>query len=373
VTAGEAGVAGDSRSIARAIASDGLFPDNERALRAAPVDWADLLSLLAAQRLCGFAVRAVDAGWLDLASDQYGDLLDFHEMQLALDLRIERVAQVCVDALSNARIDVRLLKGPATSHRFYEDPALRSFGDADILVRPTDFRAAIRVVRGLGFSRKTEPPRSWFDRYVKAVCLLAGDGLEVDLHQTLAPGPYGVIIESDALFRVQPDRVLIGQRKIACLPPAVAFIHACVHAVLGDPYPRFVSLRDVVEILRGGLDECEVTQLAARWQLQPVVSRALFLAEAVLGGRLEDPIFDRYMSYRPSRRDQWRLRAYAKDGPRFARQSAATLWELTSIKDKAAYGLALALPNRHYLRTRKTSYAARIRRGVALARIWRPR
>jgi hypothetical protein len=373
VTALDETIATDAWTIARVVASHDLVPNDAGVVRAAPEDWTHLLSFLETQRLCGLALAAFDAGLLDLSEDEYDELLERHEMQLALDLRIERVVLASFAALSDAGIDARLLKGPATSRRFYADPSLRSFGDADILVPCRNFRAAIDVVHDLGFCRKRELPRPWFDHFVKAACLVADDGLEIDMHQMLVPGPYGVTIEPDALFRIKADRVFIGQRPIPCLPPGVAFIHACVHAALGDPYPRFISLRDVVEILHSGPSETEITRLVRAWNLEPVIARALALVEGVLGIRVTHTIVDRYASHRPSRRDQWRLSAYRSEAPRFAQQSAATFWELKSTKAKVAYALALGFPARAYLSARKTTYRERVWRAVAFARTWRPR
>ncbi len=366
-------VASEPWNVARVIASCDLSPDAKPITRPASSEWAHLLSLMSEQRLCGVALRAVESGILDLSERQYDELIFQHEMQLALDLRIERLVLACFDRLSQSGIDARLLKGPAISHRFYDDPALRSFGDADILVPRADFRVALDVIATIGFSRKTQLPRTWFDRYVKAACLIATDGLEVDVHQMVTPGPYGVTIEPDDLFREPPDHVMIGRHSIACLRPEMAFVHACVHAALGDPSPRLVSLRDVVAIQRGGLDEEAVRERVRTWQLEAVVARALRLAESILDVRAEGLIADHYRSYRPSRRDKWRLSCYDARGSRFPRQSAATLWELASLKDKAAYALALALPDRSYLRARGSTYSQRVRYSVTLTRASRPK
>ncbi len=363
---------GDTWNTARVIASHDLVGDSE-VISTAETNWPRLLTLLSQQRLCGLALSAVDARVFKLAGKQYDELLDQHEMQLALDLQIERLVLACFGQLENLGIDARLLKGPATSHRFYADPALRSFGDADILVRRADFRAAIDAITRIGLSRRREPPRAWFDRYVKAACLVRHDGLEVDVHQMLTPGPYGIIIEPDTLFRTPADRVLIGRRSVACLDPVMAFVHACVHAALGDPSPRFVSLRDVVTILQLGLDATELRQLVSEWQLEPVVARALSLAESVLGIRVEHSVIEGYRSYQPSRRDQWRLSSYDSGASRFDRQSAATFWELRSFRDRAEYAVALALPARTYLRARDSTYSERLRRSMSLARSWRPK
>jgi hypothetical protein len=46
---------------------------------------------------------------------------------------------------------------------------------------------------------------------------------------------------------------------------------------------------------------------------------------------------------------------------------------LASLKDKAAYALALALPDRSYLRARGSTYSQRVRYSVTLTRASRPK
>ncbi len=366
----------DSWDAARAIArvDFGSCDRNEGTEPVTPRDgeWAELLTVLATQRLSGVALLAADNGVLELTAEQYDQLFEQHEMQLALDLRVERLVLAAFEALSTAGIGALLLKGPSMARRFYDDPSLRSFGDADILVRRHDFRRAVDTLEDLGCSRRTTPPRPWFDRYVKAACFTTDDGLELDLHQLLAPGPYGFIIDTDGLFDAEPDAVRIGHVSIPCLPAPPAFVHACAHAALGDPYPRLASLRDIVAVLRAEPSDVAVAELVAAWQLEPVIARSLSLVERVLGCRPRSPIAARYRYCELSRRDRWRMSAYESDRSRFARQSAAAFWELPSIRDKVAYAAALAFPRDDYVRARATTYPRRLRDAASLALKWRP-
>lgn len=362
-----------SWDVARTIAAHDLVTTSEHVRSVAPRNWTELLTVLCEHRCCGVALHAADTGVLDLNRAQYLELLEHHETQLALDLSIERLVLVAFDALSTANIDARLLKGASTSRRFYDDPSLRSFGDADILVPRHEFRRAISIFEDLGYSRATQPPRQWFNSYVKGACLATKQGLELDLHQMLAPGPYGFVIGTNVIFERAADHVDIGPVSVPCLPAAMSFVHACVHVTLGDPYPRLTSLRDVIATLRSGVHAEEVAELVEAWNVATVVARALSLVDSVLGWRLRGAVAERYWSYRPTRRDMWRLSAYQGDGARSVRQYAAGLWELPSLRDKIAYAAALAVPNREYVRARATSRPRRVRQAASLAMKWRPR
>jgi hypothetical protein len=339
---------------------------------AAP-DWPAAIAGITAQRLTGQAVAAAADGALALAADQLDELLDRHEEQLAIDLRIERMLLECDTVLRREGIPARVLKGPAAA-RFYDAPELRSFGDGDVLVRGADMQAALDVLATFGMRRRFAAPRARFDtRFVKAVSLRTDEGLELDLHRALTPGPYGVLFDAEQIFATPPDHVVVGDRMLPCLDPQLAFAHACAHAALGDDEPRLVPLRDVVELLRRGLDTPPLIRLFERFRSVAVAHRVVQLVERVLGVRLDDPFAQWARSYRPTRADHRLLRAYRGGPGRYAAQTAATFWVLPTIRDRLAFASALAFPTRGYLDARQTGYSRRLLRGAMLVLRWRPR
>ena len=64
---------------------------------------------------------------------------------MAVAVRLERHLLDVSARLGDAAITVAVLKGAATAHLDYEDPALRQFGDVDLLVHPEDFPRVCRV------------------------------------------------------------------------------------------------------------------------------------------------------------------------------------------------------------------------------------
>jgi hypothetical protein len=347
--------------------------DGDETGRVEPGRWPAVIDGIVRQRLGGHAVRSAGAGALSLSSSQLDELMERHEEQLAIDLRLERMLVDCDTALDRAGVETRVLKGPAIAHRFYEDPSLRSFGDGDILVRGEDFDTTIETLIDAGFVRRFAAPRHAFDRrFVKAVALVAGDGLELDVHRALTPGPFGVLFDADEIFRATPDRIEVGGRQLRCLTPELAFVQACAHAVLGDPAPRFVSLRDIAELTRGHIDTLRTWELFRQFRAEIVAQRAVALVERVLGVALPDE-FAQWRQYTGTRADRSRLSSYAGNQPRYAAQAAATFWVLPSMRERVAYASALAFPGRAYLRRHDRSYARRVGRGAALLVRWRPR
>ncbi|MCP6423258.1 nucleotidyltransferase family protein, partial [Klebsiella pneumoniae] len=83
----------------------------------------------------------------------------------------------------------------------YPSPALRSYGDIDLLVRAGQLAAAVDALAGAGAHRHHAEAHAGFDRrFAKAVGLTGPHGVAIDLHRTLVVGPAGFLIDLDDLF-----------------------------------------------------------------------------------------------------------------------------------------------------------------------------
>jgi hypothetical protein len=328
-----------------------------------------LLDGIGRERLTGLALAAADADALRLSAGGADELRSRHEHQLALDLQLERVLVESASILDREGISYRALKGPLLAHLAYPDPALRSFGDVDVLVAGASFDAAVRALATLGFRRHFAEPRPGFDaRFAKGACLARRDGMEIDLHRTLAPGPFGILLERVDLIRRPARAFRLGSHSIAGLDAETAFVHACFHAALGNHPPRLVPLRDIVQLHTAGLDTGAVVAMFTSARCESVCRRALDLVAAELEVHLEGPIPAWAGRQRPSRFDRWALQSYASDDRSYAGQVAASIWAIPSLRDRFAYTAALAFPTREYVRAHDRGYARRIARGLRVVK-----
>ena len=86
-------------------------------------------------------------------------------------------------ALDRDNIEYVVLKGAATREEVYADPALRTTGDIDVLVREADRQAACRQLAGMGFNEPNVAPLSTHE-----ITLSRGQ-VDIDLHwDILRPG-----------------------------------------------------------------------------------------------------------------------------------------------------------------------------------------
>jgi hypothetical protein len=353
---------------ARSLGSRAATADLDR------VDAGWLLDALSRERLTGLAVEAVTSGDLVFDSAALDELFERHDEQMALDLRLERMLCDAVEVLEGASIEYRALKGPVLAHTVYREPSLRSFGDVDILVRDDDFDAAIGALRVLGFHRRFVEPRPGFDaRFAKGACLERADGLELDLHRTLAPGAFGLRVTRLDLFAPAPRWFPVGSSKIAGFDDDLAFVHACFHAALGDDPPKLVPLRDVAELARVGVDVAAVLDRLSPVGCAIVVQRALALVDRELQIDLIAGN-ERWSAIHPQTRiDRWILESYRAGRRSYATQAAVSFWALPSMRDRAAFAQALAFPSRGYVLARGNGYTRRLANSLRLVRDWRPR
>jgi hypothetical protein len=364
----------DLRDALRAVAGQSFDAGREGRIRLDASSEDDFLAGVGRERLGGLAIAATESGALTLSPEALDDLHARHEHQLALDLRLERILVDSASMLDRERIAYRALKGPVLAHGVYGDPALRSFGDVDLLVRGSSFDAAAHALGALGFGRRFAEPRPGFDaRFSKGACLEREDGMELDLHRTLAPGAFGILLERVDLFARPADVFQLGSHSIAGLDRELAFVHACFHAALGDHPPRFVPLRDIVQILAAGVDDEAVIELATSVRCGAVFQRAFELVDAELHVRLEGRLPAWARAHQPSRFDRWALQSYARDDRSYAGQVTSSMWALGSMRDRFAYGAALMFPSRDYVSARERGYTRRLARAVRVMKDSRPR
>ncbi|UDY33934.1 nucleotidyltransferase family protein [Dermatobacter hominis] len=238
-----------------------------------------------ADRVVGLALAAVDAGAVVVPPAAVERLASAQResagVALVLEAELLRVAAL----LTGAGIDLRVLKGPALAHTAYPDPAWREFGDVDLLVRGPDLPRAADVLAVSGYERAFRPVgRRYETEVAKSVTLRSPRGWEIDLHRTVATGPWGVLVDPDSLWSPRADLEL-GGVDLPTLPPELHLAHALVHVGLGSPTPRGSNLRDLLQLGDGTVDRAEVLRLLRSWSaLAPAREARGFLPPELRSG-----------------------------------------------------------------------------------------
>lgn len=160
--------------------------------------------------------------------------------------------------------DVRILKGCATAHLDYSAPKYRFSSDVDLLIRSEDRSSVLSL-----FAKSDVPvPRrtSWQDRYGKSITVKDNGGVELDMHVTLSPGYFGLVLPIDELF-AQVEAFEIGGVEMHALDGPSRLIHAANHAAQSLNVGTH-SVRDVPQlVLVSGVDWQESIERTVRWNV----------------------------------------------------------------------------------------------------------
>jgi Uncharacterised nucleotidyltransferase len=351
----------DVTTTLRKIASSGL---HDETIIVPSEQWKNLLSLLKLHRLSGIAVAAHETGQLELASEQLGELLEYHRSVMVNTLYIEQRMLHLHDAFMAAGIREVVLKGPSVAHTVYPDPAMRPFGDLDLLVSTADWKAACRTLLASGFTRDLPEPRRGFDeRFGKAATHSDGSGLQVDLHRTLVVGPFGLWLEPEVLMEFS-ETFALGCRAVRRLDRTGLLLNAALHAGLGNSPPLLLPLRDVAELAKHpDVDWERFAQWVAGWRLIAAIRHAFACASLELGCDLSTETH-RLAGTRQRRWERRVMSAYTHQRASGGVAVAATR-AIPGLRAKAAYVFALLLPSREFIHARagktETSYLSRWR------------
>lgn len=330
---------------------DARFNAPDRPLE--PDTWASLQDQVARHRLWGLLGAVVAAGALPATEEQQQQAEARHRLAMQTVLELEALAVTAVEALDREGLDSRLLKGLATAHLDELDPSLRCFSDVDILVHRHDLPEAIELFRHAAYERDLPERRPGFDRrFAKEATLTGPRGREIDLHTTLAVGAFGFAVDLESLW-ASTDSVALAGSPLAVLDANRRLLHACYGAVLGDPVPRLVLLRDIALILTGDRADVDaVVDLARFWRGESVLAVGITLAAQAFRASAW-PLVEWANSLQPSPWERRALGAYRSQGGSNSRVLLSGAMSPMSIRDRGAYLRALLLPGRGYVLARR--------------------
>jgi len=294
--------------------------------------------------LTGFLASALLAGVVTADDDGLTSTLwqQWHG-ELRTCVRLEALTVRTAELLDEAGIRWRLTKGAALAHLDYPEASIRTFGDVDLVIHPSDWSEAFRVLSQSGYQREAPTlPADYDTRFGKGATLITADGLEVDLHRRFAIGRFGVTARMETLFESSVSVDLAGW-PIPVLDPVSRLLHACFHAALGG-FRGLRAFRDVAQlILVSGVDWEATFRVARTWRAEAVVSSAIRDAWVRLELDVEHPAHARALSTPVSRGDERVLGMFAQ-GSTFRSQALSALPRL-SLHEVPRYLWSLSYPS----------------------------
>jgi hypothetical protein len=191
-------------------------------------------------------------------------------------------------------LPVIVLKGPALAETVYPEPAMRPFGDLDLLVRPADRLRMDALLRGLGHRRLADE-HSWeFDiAWDGATLYEAPAGVRVDLHWALLTEPrfacnHG---EQQAVWQRAAPLTVAGEPALG-LGREDLVLHLATHLAVHHSLAGLLRYWDLALVLeRGGeLDWTVLLARAARWRVRHALFFVLLGVRSGFGAPVPPPV-----------------------------------------------------------------------------------
>ena len=235
-------------------------------------------------------------GKATIPSSIQNDLRDAYIHSVRKNILILHHAGKLLKTLKAHGIDVIGLKGIFLVENIYENIAIRSFGDIDIMVRKEDIKSTINVLQGFGFSMQT-----YFDVQDENIDIkhvppmFNADGLIVEIHWTLLEENEPFTIDAQGLWdRAVPAN--IASVDTLALSPEDLILHLCMHLTYQHRLKLGLrGLYDIAEVLRhfeGQLDWTKLVGISKTWGSERVTWLSLMLTQDLLEAQIPPMILE---------------------------------------------------------------------------------
>lgn len=237
------------------------------------VDWTALVRLAETHRVTALVLRRLSA--IPVVPQEISEAGDTYlAKQAARNAMLTRALKEIVVALAAKGIPTIPFKGPVVARLAYGDPALRRYGDLDILVREKDAAAACDALADIGFRATTflSPAQlRAFRRYSGQDVMLRGE-VAVEPHWALAPRTLSLDVDYDGLWARVREIDLDGQ-PVFCFGAEDLVTVLCLHGSK-EQWVRLQWMADVAHMI-AALPMLDWSALLARARAQGVLRMVL--------------------------------------------------------------------------------------------------
>lgn len=256
------------------------------------LNWNTLLELAEEHGVQGMLARRLEeVGYARMPAEAHEQLQARMRAQSLFTLSLTAEFFRILEDFSQAGIDAIPVKGPVISQLAYGDPALRSFGDVDLLVRQRDIPKAIERMQAMGLKPEL------------ATAVLRSGKLPGEYLFRRAGTPRIVELHSEATFRHYPTpmrieelmarrrRVSLDGREVPALSLEDELVFDCVHGGK-DFWERLMWVCDVAALLTRypEIDWGKAWRAAADVRAERILLVGVRLAAKVFELKLSDEI-----------------------------------------------------------------------------------
>jgi hypothetical protein len=269
------------------------FFDRDRVVDLArSVDWSRLLVLAEEHGVLGHLAKTLSDIDQDLIPTEIRQtLLERHRAQVFSTLRMTAELFRLLNLFAAKDISVIVVKGPVLAMQAYGDPAMRSYGDLDLLVRQCDIRRATESLQATGYQAKVSlraidagkiPGQYFFSR--------PEVNLIVELHNdlTLRYFPRGLSLEKLFARRIQ---VRLDGQEAPALAVEDELVYICVHGAT-HLWERLCWIADVAALVtrQPGIDWESAAETAKELGAERMLHAGLRVASDLLRAHLPEAV-----------------------------------------------------------------------------------
>lgn len=257
-----------------------------------PVEWARLLILAEEHGVAGHLAACLsDLDWDLVPGEIRQALVDRRRVQNFFTLRLTTELFRILDRFTSKGIGALVVKGPVLAVQAYGDPAMRAYGDLDLLVRQREIRRATELMIAAGYEAAV--PLSAIDAgKIPGQYLFsnADSKLLVELHNdlTLRYFPRRLPLED---FFARQIRVRLDAHEAPALSVEDELVLISIHGAKHF-WERLMWIADVAALVsrQTGIDWQRVADSAQAVGAERMLHTGLRLASDLLQARLPDKV-----------------------------------------------------------------------------------
>lgn len=289
------------------------------------------------------------------------ELRQDYSMALKLYRIQERETRQLVELLSNAGVEVILLKGADIRHRLYEDPATRPMGDVDIFISPSDLERTRYALTRQGYRLRPWEidPQPGFNarfNYDLSFESPAGTLSIIDFHWEIRQvGTYYRL--PFAPLRNRAEIRDLGGVSALLLAPEHVLMHLCLHTFDELECATILKIVDLDRALsRWPLDWDLFMNDAVRFGIQGPVSLIFQEMARLRPERIPKAVLEQLATYRPS----WVERAILRrQKASLLLASVAALWRFLPVRSWPEFLKGKLWPTSAYLKANPNQFGSR--------------
>lgn len=223
--------------------------------------------------------------WSGVPAGVQSDLRALSQVHARQVLRLCGELAAILRKFNDCGIEVLPQKGPVLGQILFGDPAMRQFGDLDLLIRKKDVPPARKALQELGYRPKLQLSDRQEQAYLHsgyeyAFGSDAGANL-VELQWQILPRFYSISFDTDSLFTRGVEIDFEGTRT-RVLGNEDLMLVLCVHAAKHE-WSQLGMVRDIATLSRFDLDWDRIGHEARRLGIFRILAISLLLARDLLG------------------------------------------------------------------------------------------